>query len=85
MDWRDIDTAPKDGTHILGFNNRGNYSIIFWDTFFGNGWGIPFTSVGPHPFWNGACGSVPTHWMPLVNPFGKTRRNFTITESGREG
>lgn len=68
-DWRPADTAPKDGTQVLGLNNRGNFAVIFWNA---NarypGWAHPFTNLEPSSFWNGSCGSVLTHWQPLMWP-----------------
>ena len=32
MMWRDIATAPKDGTWILGMNNAGRCAVIIWST-----------------------------------------------------
>jgi len=74
-DWQPIDTAPKDGTWILGINNRGNQSVIIWknealDWFdiSRSGWIHPFSDGRLSTFWNGGCGSVATHWMPLPAP-----------------
>lgn len=72
--WQPIETAPKDGTWILGINNRGNQAVIIWSDRAHDlgrlvpGWIHPFSDMGRSPFWNGACGSVATHWMPLPAP-----------------
>ena len=73
--WRPIESAPKDGTWILGVNNRGNCAVIIWAKNvaddFGNrhdGWIHPFTTGELSSFWNGGCGSVATHWIPLPTP-----------------
>jgi len=76
--WQSIETAPKDGTWILGINNRGNQAVIIWSEDaphwaqrsrekgeYRGGWIHPFTDSVQSTFWNGGCGSVPTHWMPL--------------------
>jgi hypothetical protein len=75
MRWKPIETAPKDGTWILGINNRGNQAVIIWDNHAINmfsetipGWIHPFTNGRLSSFWNGACGSVATHWMELPAP-----------------
>lgn len=55
-DWLAIDTAPKDGTHILvraGDESR----VLYWRK---KAWRCPFW--GPGPF------KEPTHWMPLPAP-----------------
>lgn len=55
--WQPIDTAPKDGTHFLGYREgKESYSEAWWrpdvQSFGGNGWHYPDNSG-------------PTHWMPL--------------------
>ena len=74
-EWQPIETAPKDGTWILGINNRGNQAVIIWqDLALGwsgkmrPGWIHPFSDGRLSSFWNGGCGSVATHWMPLPEP-----------------
>ena len=57
-EWQPIETAPKDCTQILGFEN-GDQAVIFWMQLDVN--------VGR---WAVACvhddqGFYPTHWMPL--------------------
>jgi hypothetical protein len=71
MDWQPMSTAPKDGTWILGINNRGNCAVIIWsekaldqDRFL-PGWIHPFSTGEMSVFWNGANGSVPVAWASL--------------------
>ncbi len=65
-EWKPIETAPRDGTAVLGFlpNRSGyvsdkRYEIISW-----SGWG--------GGVWDNAGGyhvsDSPTHWMPLPVP-----------------
>ena len=67
-EWQPIETAPRDGTKILAINNRGNQAVIIYEAKFCRGWVVCFSKFVAHPFWNGACGSVPTHWMRLPDP-----------------
>lgn len=76
-DWRPIETAPRDGTWILGLNNRLNCAVIIWSEQALRislkrdpipGWIHPYGNGELSDFWNGACGSVATHWMPLPRP-----------------
>lgn len=70
-DWHSMETAPRDGTWILGINNRGNCAVIIWadrptgTREFGSGWIHPFSSGELSSFWNGWCGSEPVAWQPL--------------------
>jgi hypothetical protein len=57
--WQPIETAPKDGTPVLGFmpkyyQGKGGQSVILW---FGNDW----SDMRAH-----SC--EPSHWMPLPAP-----------------
>lgn len=65
--WQPIVTAPRDGTWILGLNNRFNCAVIIWDDKNSErpGWIHPFSDLRLSPFWNGACGSEAIYWMPL--------------------
>jgi hypothetical protein len=52
--WRDIATAPKDGTPVLGYwwhSDGGSFGVVVWD---GDDWRENSDIVG-----------APTHWMPL--------------------
>jgi hypothetical protein len=61
--------APTDGRQILARNNRGNYAVVIWrDSSGAKGWVVMFSSIAPHPFWNGANGSVMTHWAEIDPP-----------------
>lgn len=71
--WQPIETAPKDGTPILvwdesmGYYNAHShgqddrrYAIGYWRTKSGKGWGNRNTSR-----------PEPTHWQPLPDPPGE--------------
>lgn len=61
-DWRDISSAPKDGTEILlGTLKDGRWFHIMSD------W---WTSRDHGSFWHAWCryDFNPTHWMPLPSP-----------------
>lgn len=58
-EWQPIETAPKDGTYILGYgehDHRGHYidAIHWWH----DRWTIEWMSGFQRP----------THWMPLPAP-----------------
>lgn len=57
-EWRDISTAPDDGTEILGYwRGSKTYAIISWSI---DGW---WKDNADH-----SAVSPPTHWMPLPEP-----------------
>lgn len=72
-DWQPAETAPHD-RQILARNNRGNYAVVIWQdndgkrTIHPSGWVVVFSDAVPHPFWNGANGSVMTHWAEITPP-----------------
>lgn len=65
MTWQPIETAPKDGTKILGYDDGDILVMVFeTDQDGAGGWYIElseraYTDV---PEW------TPTHWMPLPEP-----------------
>ncbi len=78
--WQPIETAPKDGTKILGFDPQGVRgpvcAVIYWyshqsQSFEEAGDGL-FRKVLHEPveWWEGASYSPfrATHWMPLPKP-----------------
>ncbi len=63
MEWKTIDTAPRDGTRILAYTN-GAYSVALWH--FDGYWAtVPMVSK---------MSILATHWMPLPpNPKEPTK------------
>ena len=65
-DWRDIETAPRDGTQILAFA-RDQYGLKYYGV---AEWAVDGPGkIQPHQegwFWSYAI--RPTHWMPLPAP-----------------
>lgn len=82
IDWQPIESAPTDGTWILGINNRGNCAVIIWveqavwieGAPLRAGWIHPFTTGELSIFWNGGCGSVPVAWARI--PRGEDARKI---------
>ena len=65
MDWQPIETAPKDGTRMLGASGP-DVSITSWDSF--RKW-INESAVTDDGYgWYGHDDWTPTHWMPLPAP-----------------
>jgi hypothetical protein len=63
-EWQPIETAPRDGTHVLGYED-GEMTVIHWSDH-------PPTSSYKGGYWNNIyCNDGewwPTHWMPLPPP-----------------
>lgn len=72
-EWQPIETAPKDGTFVLGYGEDidGDYriSIMKYESF-KNGSCLWIKKHDYHPY--GLCdiwiNTAPTHWMPLPAP-----------------
>jgi len=64
VEWRPIETAPKDGTFLLLFDPHNDRTITvgFWST---QGLGPEWARWVSIP---GAFGRKPTHWLPLPPP-----------------
>jgi hypothetical protein len=68
-EWQPIETAPKDGTRILGYDatdaDDTQPQIVCWLGIPDKpGWYITFD----HTPCNGDVWKPPTHWMPLPQP-----------------
>jgi len=61
--WQPIETAPKDGTPILIFTERGQY-VADWAEFEIEYWHVHDGKFEPRP----VRGPAPTHWIPLPDP-----------------
>lgn len=61
--WRDIASAPRDGTEILLATDNGFMFVAFYDDTPGNRTHVWQTA-------DGVCyhRDLPTHWMPLPLP-----------------
>lgn len=66
MQWQPIETAPKDGTHILAYG-ESRYSIVEAETQAIIFWWEKPCDLGHWTTLYGLEGMVfrPTHWMPL--------------------
>lgn len=56
--WKGIDSAPRDGTAMLGWYDVGAYTVFYEPD--GGGWYGDHHSAA-----HGNPKSAPTHWMPL--------------------
>ena len=77
IDWLNIDSAPKDGSKILGYFPKENkhgieafchecYAVIFWDLFF-NKWSLANVSGYEYDV-DFEYSSGPTHYAILTKP-----------------
>lgn len=55
FEWRPIETAPKDGTHVMLFDNDAIKVGLWWEPY--NDWGPRIALI-----------KNPTHWIPLPTP-----------------
>lgn len=70
--WQPIETAPKDGTHVLTFSEPGGMLVAFYHPR-GSAWtNWQLAEAGNHAEDTELC-SKPTHWMPLPSPPPVTR------------
>lgn len=64
--WQQIETAPKDGTHVLGWDGRTMTAVSFFvpisKTFLGYWVLVECGAFAEDNEW------TPTHWMPLPDP-----------------
>lgn len=66
-EWRDIETAPRDGTHVVVFEPRKTPVVAYFSQAI-----EMFSNLG----WQstpGGCRYNPTHWMPLPSPPGEAK------------
>jgi hypothetical protein len=62
--WRDIASAPKDGTPILGWSADDEHDVWWWAPYMVKGTDRGCWWNGVHTW--GDCS--PTHWMPISSP-----------------
>lgn len=66
-EWKPIETAPKDGTEILGWLKEGKWAVVsFKVTKSYCHWNREFRDS--ENWWKDNVTCTPTHWMPLPNP-----------------
>jgi hypothetical protein len=77
VDWQDISTAPRDGTHIQAeIPGNGSDNVIFWMNGFLNsddkdcgGWAFANEFQEPPDCWtDGVCWEVNEDGVPSVKP-----------------
>jgi hypothetical protein len=72
--WQPIETAPKDGTHILAWSRYDEPHIVGWSgAGAGRGRWLSYGCDGPaissqSDFGTDYQESMPTHWQPLPEP-----------------
>lgn len=59
MNWKTIDSAPKDGRDILVYDRQRYITIVQWDEYYSK-WVVSDYDAFT------ACDA--THWMPLPEP-----------------
>ena len=61
-DWKPIETAPKDGTHVLAYSPHEGQYVCWWGQW--NMWQNNEVSEMDGDI----IDQSPTHWMPLGDP-----------------
>ncbi len=71
MKWQPIETAPQDGTHVLGWA-EGSFAVVNFahDTW----WLSEVGSFAEDGSW------YPTHWMPLPDPPAARETGHVVPE-----
>ena len=64
LEWRPIETAPKDGSRLLGKIGDWTGFQFYWDAHHSE-WAL---CDAPLTFSPAQYGQDPTHWMPLPEP-----------------
>ena len=59
-EWQPIETAPRDGKHILAYTHDDQIKEVWWQKDFLDG--LEYWQDD----WDGE--PMPTHWMPLPEP-----------------
>lgn len=71
-DWQPIETAPRDGTHILVINaaflHEGEMCVAFWHTLRGEKQEDGRWDVTGYGGYEAEPEVEPTHWQPLPEP-----------------
>lgn len=67
MEWRTIDSAPKDGTSILVCVTHNTWDGE-WETIQWVDWARDGVAIWPNYQHRIDIPFPPTHWMPLPNP-----------------
>lgn len=66
MDWQPIETAPKDGTHILVYPAlMGVPLVASWKSKSDD---FDYIGFWRNPMTEKAVPYMPTHWMPIPKP-----------------
>lgn len=70
MDWQPIETAPKDGTKILGYSHGGKFNFQGCVETVGRHWGVLSYNPNVNEWDLNNYGSkhLPTYWQPLPEP-----------------
>ena len=66
-EWKPIETAPTDGTEILGWLKEGKWAVVsFKVTNYYCAWNREYRDS--KAWWKDNVTCTPTHWMPLPKP-----------------
>lgn len=80
MEWRGIQSAPRDGTRIILWAFRSNVEGLPMRPFLIEG---RWVDLGDGGYWETAFNKVhPTNWMPRPEPPHKVRRIMDAHEMG---
>lgn len=66
MEWKPIESAPKDGSKFLFIEEKGRIQVGRMDSEWGGGKSLFVCLTGTGADWYPSVN--PTHWMPLPEP-----------------